>query len=454
MFVNIGVYRLPIEAIKDLADELSEFELPARQLDAEIIDEFHSQDSEIRQRGKDHRSSISSNPPVIPQNFSNSSIAASSENSEDGLFQSFIQSPGSARSNSSSPEQLFRNHFQAQDEPRDEILQEALTDDEEVTGSAANLILDPEPIKTPEPREPETETNIEPERRYDEPTGMNTPTRVQRQQETGDGEEITEGINNPRCQNDEATNSITYEEESRPLDDSTTTEDTRRRSSRRSIPTDRYSAEFKVPENPKSKRGARSSIAPSLKSLKASLKESWAQRPDSTAPLRRRSKSRESSSSTRTRAASLERVQTGSIKNIGSIRSSVRTRYKVANQSSYVQGADESSWSDTEDEADRSSNKVKEGINTISGQKSKIAKVKNSVTFNPGQGAWVYLAEDPEQVSGDDFIFPILFNTIVEKNLFASKFSPRAGVLRSPAIYMINHNNDIFVQMKKGESVG
>ena len=43
---------------------------------------------------------------------------------------------------------------------------------------------------------------------------------------------------------------------------------------------------------------------------------------------------------------------------------------------------------------------------------------------------------------------------IIEKNLFASKFSPRAGVLCSPAIYMINHNNDIFVQVKKGESVG
>ena len=47
-----------------------------------------------------------------------------------------------------------------------------------------------------------------------------------------------------------------------------------------------------------------------------------------------------------------------------------------------------------------------------------------------------------------------MFNTIVEKNLFASKFSPRAGVLRSPATYMINHNNNIFVQVKKGESVG
>ena len=147
-------------------------------------------------------------------------------------------------------------------------------------------------------------------------------------------------------------------------------------------------------------------------------------------------------------------MQTGSILSRSSVRSSVRTRYEVENQGSYVQGAEESSWSDTEDEADNRSSKVKEGINTISGQKSRIAKVKKAVTLHPGQGAWVYLEENQGQVKGDDFIFPVLFNTIVEKNLFASKFSPRAGVLRSPAIYMINHNNDIFVQVKKGESVG
>ena len=147
-------------------------------------------------------------------------------------------------------------------------------------------------------------------------------------------------------------------------------------------------------------------------------------------------------------------MQTGSIISRNSLRSSVRTRYEVANQGSYVQGAEESSWSDTEDEADSSSSKVKEGINIISGQKSSIAKVRNSVTLHPGQGTWVYLVEEPGQVNGNDFIFPILFNTIVEKNLFASKFSPRAGVLRSPAIYLINHNNDIIVQVKKGESVG
>ncbi len=186
--------RIPAEAIKNLEDELSEFELPARQLDAEVMDEFHSQTSEIRQRGKDHRSSISSNPPVIPQNFSGSSIAASSENSEDNLFQSFIQSPGSARSSNSNPEQLFQDHFQAQEEPRDETTQETLTDDGEITGSAANLLPEPEPARTPEPRRPETEASNEPVRRDDEPTGINTPTGVQEEPEIRDREEIAEEI--------------------------------------------------------------------------------------------------------------------------------------------------------------------------------------------------------------------------------------------------------------------
>ena len=80
--------------------------------------------------------------------------------------------------------------------------------------------------------------------------------------------------------------------------------------------------------------------------------------------------------------------------------------------------------------------------------------MKNSVTLHPRQGAWVHLVEESWQNEGNDFMVPILFNTIVEKNLFASKFSPRAGVSCSPAIYIIYHNNDIFVQMKRGESLG
>ena len=64
------------------------------------------------------------------------------------------------------------------------------------------------------------------------------------------------------------------------------TQGTRRRFSKVSIPTDR----FKMPDAPRSKRGAKSSIAASLRTLKAVLKESWAQRPEPTAPLRRRNK--------------------------------------------------------------------------------------------------------------------------------------------------------------------
>ena len=189
--------RLPAEAIKDLAEELSELELPARRLYAEVIDEFHSQASEICHRGRDHRSSISSNPPIVPQSFSGSSIAAISEDSEDGLFQSFIQSPGSARSDSSSPEQLFQNHFQAQDKPRDEMVQEALTDDGEITGSAANLIPEPEPVKTPEPRRPETEVSGEAAGRDDDLTEINPPTREQEERRTRSGGEIPGKINSP-----------------------------------------------------------------------------------------------------------------------------------------------------------------------------------------------------------------------------------------------------------------
>ena len=273
-----------------------------------------------------------------------------------------------------------------------------------------HLIPEPEPEKTPEPGRSENENQDVSEEGDIETIEINTPAGGQERRETRREGEISGEINTPPRQTTQATRPGDDMEISRPLDGSTTTEVTRRRSSGRSIPTDRYSEEFKLPEAPKSKRGARSS----LKSLKAVLKESWAHRPEPTAPLRgrsksressteptaplrRRSKSRESSTSTKTRAASLERIQTGSIKNSSGIRNSTRTRYEVAGGGSYVQEADE-----------RSSQTVKEGINTISGQNSKIAKLQNSIILHPGQGAWVYLFEEPWQVSGNDLIFPNL----------------------------------------------
>jgi len=74
---------------------------------------------------------------------------------------------------------------------------EALTDDGEITGSAANLIPEPEPARTPEPRRPEAEVSNEPVGRDDEPTGINTPTGVQGELETRDREEVAEEINTP-----------------------------------------------------------------------------------------------------------------------------------------------------------------------------------------------------------------------------------------------------------------
>ena len=175
---------------------MSEFELPARQLDAKVIDDFHAQNSEIHHLGRDHCSSISSEPPVIPQNLSGSTIAASSEESEIDPFQSFIQSPSSAQSNGNSPEELFDNHFQVEDELLDEMLQDSPAEDDRVTGSAANLIPEPEPEKTPESRRPENEDNNEPGEGDVEPE-INTPAREQEEQETRGEREIPEEIKTP-----------------------------------------------------------------------------------------------------------------------------------------------------------------------------------------------------------------------------------------------------------------
>ena len=81
--------KLPPEAIKDLDDELSQFELPAKQLQNELVDEFHAQTTGIHQQGNVQGSSISSDAPVVPQISSNSSITASSRGSENELFQFF-----------------------------------------------------------------------------------------------------------------------------------------------------------------------------------------------------------------------------------------------------------------------------------------------------------------------------------------------------------------------------
>ena len=52
-----------------------------------------------------------------------------------------------------------------------------------------------------------------------------------------------------------------------------------------------------------------------------------------------------------------------------------------------------------------------------------------------------------------EYLQPMLLNTVVERNLRESKFSPRAGNIKSPAIYMVNLNNSL-VQLRRGETLG
>jgi len=117
------------------------------------------------------------------------SIAASSRCSENDLFQSFGQSAGSTQSHGCSPEEIFKDHFQVEnmeDELLNEMLQDSPTEDDVVTGLAANLIPEPEPEKTAEPERPEDEGHDEPEEGEGgiDDQEINTPTRRQEVQET------------------------------------------------------------------------------------------------------------------------------------------------------------------------------------------------------------------------------------------------------------------------------
>ena len=87
------------------------------------------------------------------------------------------------------------------------------------------------------------------------------------------------------------------------------------------------------------------------------------------------------------------------------------------------------------------------------GQNLKIAKAKNTVVPQPRQGRWIPLSCNFDHRKNNEFLFPVLFNTLIERNLIAYKISPQAGASRSCAIYIINCN-DIFVQVKRGESLG
>ena len=80
-------------------------------------------------------------------------------------------------------------------------------------------------------------------------------------------------------------------------------------------------------------------------------------------------------------------------------------------------------------------------------------KTSEACDFKPQEGKWVYVNYGPQMCRPGEYLQPMLLNTVVERNLRESKFSPRAGDKKSPAIYIIN-TNDFFVQLRRGETLG
>ena len=156
-----------------------------------------------------------------------------------------------------------------------------------------------------------------------------------------------------------------------------------------------------------------------------------------------------------TRAALLEKLnQKGSIKINKTLCVDRRTRYSVENRSASRQesrdGGECSSWTDSEDNIDK---RKEGGIHVMGKRKVLIAKVEKTVVIQPRQGKWIPVSVDNlNRKNNNEFLVPVLLNTIIERNLVVSKFSPQAGALRSPSMYMIN-NNDIFMQVRKGETL-
>ena len=96
----------------------------------------------------------------------------------------------------------------------------------------------------------------------------------------------------------------------------------------------------------------------------------------------------------------------------------------------------------------------KKGDSCLWGEKNVlIAKVKNSIILPERQGKWIPISVlNFNKNSNNDFLFPVLLNTIIEHNLVVSKFSPQAGVLRSPSMYMFNNNN-IFIKVRNSKTM-
>ena len=75
-------------------------------------------------------------------------------------------------------------------------------------------------------------------------------------------------------------------------------------------------------------------------------------------------------------------------------------------------------------------------MNFVEKKKCVLKVVSETREIKPKEGKWTYVKYGSERVQPREYLQPMLLNTIVERNFYVSKFSPRAGSRKAPAIYV------------------
>ena len=385
--------RLPREVMLQLEDELSAIELPCL-VDNDVMDEFHVDPVHHGAQRQDDNSSLdstkteSSNKTSTVKNVSEEEQEQESEDEDeeqeseddDEQFQSFCDQPDN-----------IEHSFELPGTTEDERLSSAASEASRAS-SEAELRIEAEPEK-------------------------NSLTTAEHN-ETGNTERLSSAASEASGASSEAELRIEAEPEKNTLmitEQDKTGTITRRRSKRVKTPVDRFDPSPATPRKSKKPGTPRKTTArprPSLpetlretgsrilssitQSVKPTINEAWEHRPLGP-PRQPRSESR---TSTRTRAASLEKLQrTGSIKINQSIitksvsrvenrrirsesRSESRSRSRAGSRDRWGNGL----WTDNEDD---NQDKDKEGIHVIGEKSTLVAKIKDTITLQPRTGKWI-----------------------------------------------------------------
>ena len=407
--------RMSLKEAIQIEDALSTVTLPAKIFNDRVEDEFHPQvgmslsgGSSTTRAGSDKSASQKSKHQEQDQLETN----PQQEEEEKSLNKDQIQtSQGEQREENRTPEELFNEHFTA--EPvRDEILEEMMSEQVVITTPASHPQEDWQQLRIEDSMTSAASTASSSTNSSGRRSG-----RIRKQTQGFDmSVKMTKSKSGAKAVLKNVVQTAKREWKKRPSGAPTVTASREREGA----------GSFKTPTLIRK----RSIGAGSLKTRR-SRDESEQRKEDEAERIWQEATTEEDDNrSILTRAASLEDLQnweTGSIVGEG-----VEVR-SVAGTGSVV-------------------NESRKG-GTLNLVKKSVMCVSETCDFKPQEGKWVYVDYNPQLCKAGEYLQPMLLNTIVERNLRDSKFSPRAGDKRSPAIYIVNLNNSI-VQLRRGESLG